>query len=156
VALVVDITCDDVYQHLDEWFELHPGVPLIAMGRARSDRMLFLDRFDVFAEVDPGEDYRGWQQVLRLAVRQHRLHSSAAQWKERALAPPEPAAASVPEPAPAKPASSIIAHIAAAFRHFEHLDLMLDRARGGARRRRPHSTRVGLFTLGRSRRLLCA
>ena len=145
VALIVDITCDDVYQHIDEWFDLHPDVPLIAMGRARSDRMLFLDRFDVFAEVEPDEDYRGWQQVLRLAVRQHRLHSSAAQWKERALTPPEPAAP-IPEPAPAPPTSSIIAHIAAAFRHFEHLDLMLDRAIEGLAAA-VHTTRVGLFTL---------
>jgi len=147
VALIVDVTCDDVYQHIDEWFELHPHIPLIAMGRPRSDRMLFLDRFDVFAEVDPDEDFRGWQQLLRLAVRQHRLHSSATQWKERALAPPEPVATATPvEPVAARPASSIITHIAAAFRHFEHMDLMLDRALEGLASA-AHTTRVGLFTL---------
>lgn len=146
VALIVDVTCDDVYQHIDEWFERYPQIPLIAMGRPRSDRMLFLDRFDVFAEVDPDEDFRGWQQLLRLAVRQHRLHASASQWKERALAPPEPVPAPPVVPVPARPASSIISHIAAAFRHFEHMDLMLDRALEGLAAA-AHTTRVGLFTL---------
>ncbi len=138
VALVVDVTCDDVYQRIDEWFEHHRDVPLIALGPARSDRMLYLDRFDVFAEIEPDADHHGWRQLLRLVERLHRFRIPDSAPKDP---PPLPPA----ESAPARGRPSIIAHVAAALRHFEHMELLLDRAVEGLATS-AQTTRAGVFS----------
>jgi len=144
-AAIVDVRCDGVYQRMDEWPAHYPDVPLIAMGRPRSDRMLFVERLDIFASADPEDDFRDWQKIIRLAMKHHHIKSEVRELKEQ----PKPQNDSVAASSPVSPAhregSSIIAHVAGAFRHFEHVDLMLDRAVEGLAAA-AHATRVGLFT----------
>jgi nitrogen-specific signal transduction histidine kinase len=144
VTMILDVRCDEVYQRVDEWLQQFPDVPLIAMGRSRSDRILYLDRFDVFAFADPEDDYQEWQKLIRLAAKHHTMRADATKWKERALAPAAPPVAAEQAALPRKEAPSISSHIAAAFRHFEHVDLMLDRAVEGLAAA-AHTTRAGMF-----------
>jgi len=143
---IVDVRCDDVYQHMDEWSAHFPDIPLIAMGRPRSDRMLFVERLDIFASADPEDEYRDWKKVIRLAIKHHHMKTEVRGLKEQSSAQNNAAVAIPPASSPAhREGSSIIAHVAGAFRHFEHVDLMLDRAVEGLAAS-AHATRVGLFT----------
>jgi nitrogen-specific signal transduction histidine kinase len=144
VAVVLDVRCDDMYQRVDEWLQQFSDVPLIAMGRPRSDRILYLDRFDIFAYADHDDDYQEWQKLIRLAAKHHTMRVDATQWKERAMTPVTPPAPAETAAPARKETPSIISHVAAAFRHFEHVDLMLDRAVEGLAAA-SHSTRTGLF-----------
>jgi signal transduction histidine kinase len=145
-ALVLDITCDDLYRRIDAWRTRFPDTPLIPVGPARSDRILALDRFNLFAALDAEADVQAWQRLLRLVERDYRHRHEALRWRDRAAAsPPSDPVAPAPDPVPPRATPSIIAHVAAAFRHFEHLDLMLDRAVEGLATA-AHTTRVGLFT----------
>lgn len=140
-AAIVDVRCDDVYRRMDEWSARYPDVPVIAMGRPRSDRILIAEKLDVFATADPEDDYRDWQKVIRLAVKHHHVKSEVSELKAQ---PPAAHNVVAAPPAP-RESPSIIAHVAGAFRHFEHVDLMLDRAVEGLAAA-AHATRVGLFT----------
>jgi nitrogen-specific signal transduction histidine kinase len=144
-ALIVDVCLDDLYDHLDEWIASHPDLPIIVIGHPRSDRVLFLERLDVFAFADPEDDYREWQQIIRLAKKHHRAKSDLRLLKEQIPPPPPATAPASAPPAAAREAPSIIHHVAGAFRHFEHVDMMLDRAVEGLATA-AHTTRAGLFT----------
>ncbi|HMP90105.1 MAG TPA: ATP-binding protein [Kiritimatiellia bacterium] len=150
VTVIVDVRCDDVYQRLDDWSSRYPDIPLIAMGRERSERMRYLERVDVFATADLEDDYREWQKLLRLSTRHHRMlnemkypHDHEKNNHRGGASADSPLMAS--QPPARKDGSSIFAHVAGAFRHFEHVDLLLDRAVEGLAAA-AHSTRAGLFT----------
>lgn len=141
-AAVVDVRCSDVFHRLDDWAEHYPDVPVVAMGRPRSERMITAERMDLFATVDADDDYREWQKIMRLAVQHHGISAEVRSLKEQpASATPPPV---VPEPAAPRESMSIIAHISGAFRHFEHVDLMFDRAVEGLAAA-VHTPRAGLF-----------
>lgn len=144
---IVDVCCTDIYQRLDEWYDHHQGIPVIAMGTPKSDPMLSLRQMDIFAFADPAYSYREWQQVVGLAIKHHRLQSQVLDLKGQVA---ESAAAKPVDPGPVPSASgagsSILTHVAGAFRHFEHVDLMLDRAIEGLSAA-AHTTRAGLFAL---------
>lgn len=143
---IVDVRCTEIYQRLDEWHDHHRDVPVIAMGTPKSDPVLSLRQVDLFAFADPAYTYREWQQVIGLAIKHHRLQAQVHELKGQvidaaAVKPVE----QTPAPAP-NSGDSIIAHVAGAFRHFEHVDLMLDRAIEGLSTA-AHTTRAGLFAL---------
>jgi len=142
-VVVIDVRCEELYRRLDDWLLHHPDVPVIAMGRTRSDRMLYAERLNLFALADPEDDYREWQKILRLAIRHHEMTVEMKNWKEKSALNAAPAPVAVVPLQ--KESSSIFAHVAGAFRHFEHVDLMLDRAVEGLAAA-AHSTRAGLFT----------
>ena len=142
-TVIVDVRCDDLYRRLDDWMIAFPQVPVIAMGRECSDRMLSIDRLDLFATADPDDDFQVWKKLLRFALRHHGLLAHMQGEREHTAARPARPEAE-PKPAERKSGSAIFAHVAGAFRHFEHVDLMLDRAVEGLAAA-AHSTRAGLF-----------
>jgi two-component system nitrogen regulation sensor histidine kinase GlnL len=139
-ALLFDVRCGALFDHLDEWMARHPGIPVIAIAPARSERLRPIEHLDLLAVIEPDADFRAWQNILRIATRQHALHTDLA--SARAPAPLTPPLA-LPPPPP-REGRSIIAHVAGAFRHFEQVDLMLDRAVEGLAAA-AHTTRAGLF-----------
>lgn len=149
VATVVDSRGSDAFDHLDEWPAKHPDVPVILIAPPRSDRALRAERLDLFAIADPATDFREWRQLFELAEKHHRLKLELRDAAARPPAPPDLPAARAPEPAsaaaPAAPGGSpILAHVAGAFRHFGHVDLMLDRALEGIAAA-AFTARAGLF-----------
>lgn len=156
-AIIVDVRCSEIYHELDQWVKAHPSIPFIAMGPARSDRILYLEHLDLFALGDPGDDYRTWRQTLRLAVKHRRALADLEDARRHAAAPPPPMPAPalpvalpmMPAPTmapyPAREGPSIITRVTAAFRHFENVDLMLDRAVEELAAA-AHTQRAGLFT----------
>ncbi len=141
-ALVLDIRVDGALDHLPAWLNAYPDLPILVLGRQRSEPMLDASRFDVFASADPEDDYRVWRERLTLALKHRRALVAARDARAAPSSPPPPAP--LPERPPAREGPAMMTRLASAFRHFDNLDLMLDRAIEELAAA-AHTTRAGLF-----------
>jgi nitrogen-specific signal transduction histidine kinase len=141
-AAIVDARCDPVYRRLDEWMRRYPDLPVIVAGPSRAERLRLVDHLDILAVIEPDAGFREWQRIVRLAGRERVLRREMEALRRAAEPPPPPPA---PAEAPAERATrSAVGNIACAFRHFEDVDRMLDRAVEGLSAA-VSASRAGLF-----------
>ena len=123
---------------------------MVAMGHPRSDPMLEAATLGLYAAEDVDVDGRRLQTVIRGALGHLEVLKENQHLREAAATAARPATATSPGLRPERLDSPLpLRHFSRAFRHFENVDVMLERIVEGLAAAAMVS-RVGIFALGRN------
>jgi|APTNR8051073442_1049403.scaffolds.fasta_scaffold00605_8 nitrogen-specific signal transduction histidine kinase len=127
-VLLLDLFCEEARQGVARWMEQVKPAVIIALGDTRTEAARQAEASGAFAVLEPSlTGLLTLPAVIGRATQHAQLQEENRQL--RAVTAQSAAALAAPAPAPARPEAPLpLRHFARMFRHFDHLEAMLERS----------------------------